>query len=100
MITFTISFVASLLPTALSIYLCTTVSKFYEEIGDCEENDITFPTKNMTPKLMRKFMTDDEYALSKRHLKVNARACRENRMMATTAIKIKEFIDESKLDYV
>ena len=42
-----------------------------------------FATEITDSRIIRKFMTQDEYELSKRNLKINARGFKENFVLAT-----------------
>ena len=78
----------------------TSVLRFYREIHEYDKNIITFPTTNANTRTIRRFMTEDEYSLSRRDLKINARAYKENKLLTTAALKMDTFIKERKIYHV
>ena len=52
--------------------------RFYNEIVQIDRKTRKLAHHNKDLRTIEKFMTEDEYNLSKRNLKVNARALKEN----------------------
>ena len=73
------------------------VLRFYREIQDYDNNMTDFPSENASVRIIRKFMTEDEYALSKKQLKINARGYKENKFISTYALKFSKWAKENKV---
>ena len=98
--TYITSLSVSLPPYALAIYLWVSVLRFYQEIKEYDDRIITFPTENSSVRIVRKFMTEDEFALSKRNLKINARARTENKFLVKTVVVMNNFLERRKVTHV
>ena len=59
-----------------------------------------FANQNSNARIIRKFMTDDEYELSKRHLKINARGWQENKFLSKYVMKIEKWNNKSQISRV
>ena len=80
-----------IIPITLFIYFWVLVSKFYQEI-QTEENELAnFAKQNTNARIIKKFMTKDEYDLSKRNLKINARGFKENKTLNRCVIKCEKW---------
>ena len=76
-----VSVVVGIIPITIFIYFWVLVSRFYQEI-QAEENELAnFAKQNTNARIIKKFMTKDEYDLSKRNLKINARGFKENKIL-------------------
>ena len=64
----------------LTTYIClwVLVLRFYNEIDQIDRKTKKLAGQNRDLRTVEKFMTEDEYNLSKRNLKVNARGLKEN----------------------
>ena len=60
------------------IYLWVLVLRFYNEIVRIDRKTRKLAHHSKDLRTIEKFMTEDEYNLSKQNLKVNARALKEN----------------------
>lgn len=86
-----VSVVFGIIPITLFIYFWVLVSRFYQEI-QMEENElVNFAKQNTNPRIINKFMTKDEYELSKRNLKINARGFKENKTLSRYIIKCEKW---------
>ena len=94
---FLISILAIVPPLTINIYLWVSVLRFYREIADYDNNMAEFPSQKTNVRIIRKFMTEDEYALSKKQLKINARGYKENKLLTKTVIKIDKWAKENKV---
>lgn len=72
------SVIAVILPLTLYICLWQIVLNFYSEITSNDERASKFVSNEPDSKTIEKFMTEDEYHLTKKNLKINARALKEN----------------------
>ena len=96
-VVFLISMLAIVPPLTINIYLWVSVLRFYREIADYDNNMAAFPSQKTNVRIIRKFMTEDEYALSKKQLKINARGYKENKLLTKTVIKIDKWATENKV---
>ena len=98
--TYITSLSVSLPAYVLAIYLWVSVLRFYQEIKEYDDRIFTFPTEITSARTVRKFMTEDEFALSKRNLKINARAHTENKYLVKTVAVMNNYVRRHTVAHV
>ena len=59
-----------------------------------------FATEITDPRIIRKFMTNDEYELSKRNLKINARGFKENFVLVKYLGRLEKWHNRNRITIV
>ena len=95
-----VSVILGIIPITLFIYFWVLVSRFYQEIETEEKELASFAKQNTNPRIINKFMTKDEYELSKRNLKINARGFKENQTLNRYIIKCEKWNRKYRLERI
>ena len=95
-----VSVLIGIIPITLFIYFWVLVSRFYQEIKNEENELVTFAKQNTNTRIINKFMTKDEYELSKRNLKINARGVKENKTLNRYIIKCEKWNRKYRLQRI
>ena len=74
--------------------------RFYREIERSDNVMAEFATEITDSRIIRKFMTLDEYELSKRNLKINARAHTENKYLVKTVAVMNNYVRRHTVAHV
>ena len=86
-----VSVIMGIIPVTIFIYFWVLMTRFYQEI-ETEENELAnFAKQNTNSRIIKRFMTKDEYDLSKRNLKINARGFKENKTLTRYIIKCEKW---------